>query len=237
MGLRSEAAAKAIRQPLKTARLLLSTRGWLRLAYALRPPAHGRFATRGPLEVRMYPTYESYLAHQRSKLALLDLSTYDVTFRASLRERLGDEWQGRSILCLAARIGTEVKAFLDAGAFAVGIDLNPGPDNCWVLPGDFHDLVFSASSVDAVYCNSLDHALDLPRILAEVHRVLKPAGTFTVDAQIGAADAKFDDWAATSWTEIDDLVSVAEAHGFVLHRREPIDSPWKGEEIVFGLRR
>ena len=51
--------------------------------------------------------------------------------------------QVRTVLCLAARIGTEVKAFLDLGCFAIGIDLNPGTDNRYVVHGDFHDLQFA----------------------------------------------------------------------------------------------
>ena len=37
----------------------------------------------------------------------------------------------------------EVRAFLDHGAFAVGIDLNPGRDNRYVMVGDFHQLQFA----------------------------------------------------------------------------------------------
>ena len=113
------------------------------------------------------------------------------------------------MLCLAARRGAEVQAFHDAGAFAVGVDLESGRNNRWVLPGDFHHLVFPDRSADAVYCNSLDHALELPRLLAEIHRVLKPGGLLLVDAQHGTDEAgAFDDWAATAWRTVDDLLAV-----------------------------
>ena len=84
---------------------------------------------------RGYASYEAYLEHQKAKLETHDFGAYDTEFRKVLRERLTAleiDWRGRSVLCLGARIGTEVKAFLDLGAFAIGIDLNPGPDNRYV---------------------------------------------------------------------------------------------------------
>src|SRR6266403_5941993 len=65
---------------------------------------------------RGYDSYEAYLEHQKAKLETHDFGGYDTEFRAALRERLAAldiEWPGRSVLCLGARIGTEVKAFLD----------------------------------------------------------------------------------------------------------------------------
>lgn len=58
----------------------------------------------------------------------IDIDNYDKTYRKHLRDRLQSHInvKGTSVLCLAARVGTEVKAFLDLGCFAMGIDLNPG---------------------------------------------------------------------------------------------------------------
>lgn len=230
-------AKRAINSPGRSVRLALSPEGWSGLYWLYRQSTPlGRFDATAGVAGRTYRSYDSYVAQQRSKLALLDLSSYDQTFRAGLAARLrdgGGDWAGRSVLCLAARVGTEVRAFHDVGAFAVGIDLNPGRDNRWVLPGDFHDLVFPAGSVDAVYCNSLDHAFDLSRTLGQVHQVLKPGGVFLVDAQQGADEVPFDAWAATSWTTIDDLVRVVDDCGFSLDRRAPITVPWTGEQLTF----
>lgn len=93
------------------------------------------------------------------------------------------------VLCLAARLGDEVEAWRQLGHIqAIGIDLNPGPDNPYVVVGDFHDLQFASSSVDCVYCNSLDHAYDLDKIASEVRRVLKPGGLFVLDVVYGYAE-------------------------------------------------
>ena len=139
------------------------------------------------------------------------------------------------MLCLAARIGTEVRAFHDVGAFAVGIDLEPGGDNRWVLPGDFHQLIFPDESVDAVYCNSFDHALDLPKVLGECRRVLKRDGQLIVDLQTGSHERAFDDWAATSWRSVNDAVHLLETQGFPVAERRAIASPWIGEEVALHV--
>src|SRR5258707_15564244 len=118
----------------------------------------------------------------------MDLSDYVKWFRTCMAERLAvmaEIQSGMSALCLAARIGTEVKAFQDVGCFSVGIDLNPGPDNKYVLRGDFHEIQFPSNSLDVVYTNSIDHAFDAVKMISEVKRVLKPTGVFIVEAPHG----------------------------------------------------
>lgn len=217
---------------------LLSTRAGLHtLRYMFAPPKHGALdEANDGIRCRRYGSYNEYVRHQRSKLSLLDLREYDKKFRADLAARLKNgDWRGKSVLCLAARIGTEVRAFHDVGAFAVGIDLNPGKNNYWVLPGDFHHLSFPDDCLDAIYCNSLDHALDLGEVLREIKRLLKSNGFLLVDAQgRGLAD---DNWTAIAWQTVDDLIPVIEQAGFVLQQRTPIDLPQPGEELRFSPER
>ncbi|MCU1498088.1 MAG: methyltransferase [Acidimicrobiales bacterium] len=182
---------------------------------------------------RHYGSYEHYVEHQRSKLALLDLSSYDVTFRQALAERAARfdiAWPGSSVLCLAARIGTEVKAFHDLGAFAVGIDLNPGTDNRYVLPGDFHELQFADDSVDVIYCNSLDHALRLDLFIAETRRVLRPGGTALIEALLGVEEGTgdFSRWEVRSWKKVAEIRDEFLAGGFQLRDTVDFDVPWAG---------
>lgn len=232
---RVRALGRVARDPRKYSHLLTSRAGLHAVRYMFTPPRHGEIEGKsGRLKARRYSSYDAYVRHQQSKLALVDLREYDVLFRKNLAERLGDrQWTGKAVLCLAARIGTEVKAFHDLGAFAVGIDLNPGKNNNWVLPGDFHNLVFPNDSVDAVYCNSLDHALDLSKVLAEVSRVLKPKGLLLVDAQGGSLEE--DNWTATAWQSVDDLIEAIEKTGFKLKSRKPIKVPQPGEELRFSV--
>ena len=194
-------------------------------------------APKEALQNRSYESYEAYLEHQKAKLETHDFADYDVAFRTALRERLAAleiSWPGRTVLCLAARIGTEVKAFLDLGCFAIGIDLNPGKENRYVVHGDFHDLQYAPSSIDVVYTNSLDHAFDIDRIAMEILKVLKPGGLFIVEAVQGrdqGVNPGF--FESFFWKNIDELVRVFENAGFKVTRRTAIAHPWPGEQICF----
>jgi len=201
-----------------------------------------RWMTEGDaFQKRSYESYDAYLEHQKAKLETHEFGKYDTEFRVTLRERLRAlevNWLGRSALCLGARIGTEVKAFLDLGASAIGIDLNPGKDNPYVVPGDFHDLQFAPGSMDVVYTNSLDHAFDIDRIAREVLKVLKPDGLFIVEAVQGrdeGIDPGF--FESFFWKNISELVRLFESAGFLLNQRIPITKPWPGEMLVFHARR
>ncbi|MGF1640384.1 MAG: class I SAM-dependent methyltransferase [Rhodospirillales bacterium] len=150
----------------------------------------GLWAEQGDIATRKYASYEEYLAHQASKFERVvdrlhetedeDLTEFTRRFRdcAPLAE-------ARSVLCLGARLGTEVRALHALGHFAVGIDLNPGEGNACVLPGDFHAVVFPDGSVDAIYTNCLDHVFDLERMIAEIRRMLRPRGLFIADVLAG----------------------------------------------------
>src|SRR5690606_32891810 len=105
--------------------------------------------------------------------------------------------------------------FIDRGAFAVGIDLNPGRENRWVVVGDFHALQFADASVDVVYTNSLDHAFDLSPVLAEVRRVLKDDGDFVVEMGLGVEEGGQPGfYEALSWRRADELVARILEGGF-----------------------
>lgn len=190
---------------------------------------------------RSYATYDDYIAHQQAKLALHQFGDYDEKFRVALRERLtasAIDWRGRNVLCLAARIGTEVKAFLDLGAFAIGIDLNPGKGNRYVLHGDFHELQFADRSVDVVFTNSLDHAFDIDRIAKEIARVLKPNGVLIVEALRGRREGAQPGFFESFWWEsIDELAAAFAKSGFVFEQRTPISYPWEGEALRFSQAR
>lgn len=195
-------------------------------------------ATPGEMQFkqREYSSYEEYIRHQQSKFACLDLRDYDVNYRRLLKERLPPFLKkGMSVLCLGARQGTEVKAFHDLGCFAVGVDLNPGKDNPFVLPGDFHDLQFPGESVDVVFTNSLDHAFDVPKLLSEIRRVLKPGGLLIIEAIRGEAEANAPDhYASFWWRRVDDLADLLTRNGFKSLRRVAFPEPWPGEQISFS---
>jgi SAM-dependent methyltransferase len=188
------------------------------------------------LNVRTYRSYDDYVRHQRAKLPTLDLTAYDRTFYDHLHERLKAHGlrPGATVLCLGARLGTEVRAFLSHRCFAVGIDLNPGPENRHVLFGDFHALQFADGSVDVVFTNALDHALDIQRMLSEVSRVLKPNGLFLVEAVHGTAEGTSPGfYESFFWATIDDLVTAIEQAQLRFDQRAEFVHPWSGAHLRF----
>lgn len=193
---------------------------------------------------RQYPSYDDYLKHQRTKLHAFrhrSIERHDSKFFAALSERLGAlplSFQHKAVLCLAARQGSEVRAFIAQGAFAVGVDLNPGQGNRFVVTGDFHDLQFADRSVDVVYTNSIDHAYDLERLLAEVWRVLTDDGLLITEVARGAETGNTGQgfYEAFSWASLDQLRHRIEACGFKLERQAPFEIPWEGEQLVLRKR-
>jgi len=195
------------------------------------------------LSARNVKSYKLYTELQSSKLDYIDLESHEVKFRKVLRERLkylDFIKPEQKVLCLGARLGAEVRAFLDLGCFAVGIDLNPGEKNKYVLYGDFHDLQFASDSIDIVYTNSLDHVLDLSKTVEEIHRVLKRAGHIIVESDPGSEESdevQPDMWQTLSWKKIDDLVKALEIFGLKLIHRQSFEYPRGGEQLVFILQR
>jgi len=191
------------------------------------------------LSVRQIKSYKFYTKLQAMKLEYIDLTSHEVRFRKVLRERLRDLYflkSGQSVLCLGARLGAEVKAFSDLGCFAVGIDLNPGLKNKYVLYGDFHGLQFASDSIDILYTNSLDHVLDLSKMVNEMRRVLKKTGHIIVESDPGREEndkVKPDMWQTLSWKKIDDLVKALETFDLKLIYRQCFEYPRRGEQLVF----
>ena len=194
---------------------------------------------------RQYASYDAYVAHQRDKLRHLDLAAYDADFENELRTRLdtaGLVTRGDTVLCLGARLGSECRAFIGLGAFAVGIDLNPGTGNHHVVVGDFHDPQFADASVDIVYTNCLDHSFDLEKVMASVDRVLNPGGAFIADIMNGAADDEAwtaDGYDCLFWDKAEDFIeTLRQITGFTVESATPMRSVWgwPGRMAVFRKR-
>jgi SAM-dependent methyltransferase len=161
---------------------------------------------------RRYASYDEYVEHQAAKLDKIAhrLREREEEDFAEFRRRFASctALQGaRSVLCLGARLGTEVRALLDLGYFAIGIDLNPGPNNPYVLSGDFHQIVFADDSIDAVYTNALDHVFTLEKVVGEVGRVLRPGGIFVADLVFGFEDGFIPgEYESAMWRDHDVLI-------------------------------
>lgn len=188
----------------------------------------------GTLSQRRYASYEAYVDHQASKLTQIErrLRRVEAEDLDSFRTAFTDcpALQGRhTVLCLGARLGTEVRALMDLGHLAVGVDLNPGPANRYVLHGDFHQLVFPDASFTAVYTNTLDHVFDLPRMVGEICRVLKPGGALVADVVPGFDEGHLPgEYESTFWSNVDGLLEALTAAGLRLVSRRDLErTPWQ----------
>lgn len=113
------------------------------------------------------------------------------------------------ILCVGARQGTEVEVLRDLGFLnAVGCDLNPGPENPYVVQGDFMKHDQQDSSFDAVYSNAIDHSLDLELFFKEQARILKHDGFGVFDFAEFNIIGGPSDYEVQSWKNTNEPVSV-----------------------------
>ncbi len=188
----------------------------------------GGWSHQDEVSTRRYESYDSYLEHQKTKLGLVHkrLVEKGENHISGFKERfeyLVELMPKSSVLCLAARMGHEVQALIQLGHFAIGIDLNPGESNRFVVTGDFHALQFADASLDCVFSNSLDHAFDIKRIASEVFRVLKPGGLFVVDLMDGYEEgALAGEFEALHWPTAKGFAEhIAVAGGFDLLRVSP----------------
>ena len=178
---------------------------------------------------RKYASYDDYVKHQSSKLdriigRLQDREDDDLAMFVERFQGCSALGEAKTVLCLGARLGTEVKALHKLGHFAVGIDLNPGPDNQYVLVGDFHRIVFPDASIDAIYCNALDHVYDLERVLGEVGRLLRPEGIFVADI-IGGYEEGFvaGKYESVHWRNSEEFTEkVSQVSGFALESKRDL---------------
>jgi SAM-dependent methyltransferase len=130
-----------------------------------------------------------------------------------------------------------VKVFVDLGCFAVGVDLNAGPRNRYVVSGDFNALQYSDESVDIVFTNSIEHAFDLGRLIHEARRVLKPGGRCILELHPGEEEgALVRNDEAISWRRCADVFALFERAGLSLQSRMGFSIPWDGEHAVFMKR-
>ena len=142
------------------------------------------------LKKKEYKSYDEYVEHQKDGIkskgehVIFGRFGRDVD-RFKNNFKLLDFLKDKNCLCLGARSGAEVKALIDLGNKAIGIDLEPGTKNEYVQKGDFHNLQFKDQEFDVVYTNAFDHVFDLDKALQEISRVLKDDGYFILEIVAG----------------------------------------------------
>lgn len=147
----------------------------------------------------------------------------------------------RDVLELASGNGfnLELLARMRSDIRFTGIDLVPEQvkradeklkaiSNASTEVGDFQNLSFPDATFDLVFViESLCHAIDLPKALSEVHRVLRPGGHFIV------IDAWRTDAFSQKSTELQDAAGYAEAAMAVPYARE--FGAWKSTAVEAGF--
>lgn len=195
----------------------------------------------GCFKYKAYDSYDEYMMHQKEKLNLMgdkflkQGKDFGRILEARLR-RSGRVMRSKSVLCLGARLGYEVESFINLGCFAVGVDLNPGKDNKYVVSGDFHKLVWGDNSVDIIFTNSLDHSFNLEDVVIEIKRVLKKGGLMILEVCDGTDEGyEFDIYESVMWKKLSDVVDIFVKHGFKVVLETRFKMPDCGSHIMFRL--
>ena len=170
----------------------------------------GRKGSSMGISYRKYKSYEDYKRHQASKLDKLvkkkknrwnnKVRSKNVEKRAKKFEKrlrpILEYVKNKKVLCIGARNGAEVKAFKNLGIEnSIGIDLNPGENNPYVIKGDFNYTPFKNDSFDVIYFNSIDHIYKIEIFSREMHRILKENAYLIIEeAHVSSDDNKKRDY-------------------------------------------
>ncbi len=155
---------------------------------------------KGIVHVHTYSNYEDYLNTQKEKTT--DLKKF--------KSWIGTEWNTKlngfkevfmrnkvyvankkNAICLGSRTGQEVKALIDMGIQAIGIDLVPFPP--YTIKGDIHNINYPDTTFDLVFTNIFDHALYPAQFCQEIERITQSNGIIIIHLLISD---DFDKYAA-----------------------------------------
>ena len=138
---------------------------------------------------RKFFSYKFYLFHQKLKTffrfqKLKD--SYDTHLKKFENEFKNIEYLGvKKILCIAARLGTEVHALRNLNYDAIGIDIFVTKNNKYVHYGEFEKIPYENKTFDAIYTNSVDHIFNIKKTVNEIDRVLKKGGYLLINLMKG----------------------------------------------------
>jgi len=124
----------------------------------------------------------------------------------------------------------EIASFLKVQGRKVGVDIEATydgweiPDGCEFVLAPAEALPFHDATFDMVTCISvIEHGVDIPRFVKEMHRVLNPGGRFVIT---------FDFWpgveGALDFLDVSEMVEVIHELGCVV---EPLDWSLKDRVI------
>lgn len=188
----------------------------------------------------IYDDYESYLSHQAEKLnknrKTVEVSDQEYRKIILSRYRNFKYIDCESIgLCMGARLGGEVKAFNEISRVTVGIDINPGDKNEFVLYGDVHKTVFNEASFDFIFTNIIDHILLPEKFYCEIHRLLKIGGIFITE--LASARPREGSYEVLDTTNIKKVIADIEKNLKLQSKSEVVNKTnyinWTGTQLIF----
>ena len=189
---------------------------------------------------RKYKSYYEYTKKQAEKLNnnFDVIKTSDLEYENIVYDRYSKtsfDFKNKMVLCLAARLGGEVPAFKRLGALAIGIDLNPGPNNKDVLTGDFHNVQFPNNSFDFCFTNSVDHVYNLESFCNEIKRLLKDDGILIIE--FARVALKKESYEVIDTTNLESLLKYFTQHFKFIKTEEVINKTdyinWNGQLYYF----
>ncbi|MCV2368943.1 class I SAM-dependent methyltransferase [Roseateles oligotrophus] len=148
-----------------------------------------------PSPVKTYqdivPDYQTYVGYQTDKWASHEITVpkWEQGQQRYLHAVFAEVPRKLRIADIACGDGVGLRHFKQMGfTDVVGVELNPSKldmaeqSGYQVVERDMHDLCcFEAQSFDIVYSShSLEHAYQPSKVLAEFHRILRPAGALFV---------------------------------------------------------
>tara|TARA_B100000886_G_scaffold340500_1_gene310550 strand:+ start:21539 stop:22198 length:660 start_codon:yes stop_codon:yes gene_type:complete len=144
------------------------------------------------LYLNRYDNYSDYVEHQKNK----------TTDPEKIKKWFNDEWDLKyngfveifqrnqrylrnknNAICLGSRTGQEVKALIDLGLEAIGLDLVAFPP--YTIQGDIHNINKSDNSIDLVFTNIFDHSLYPEKFCNEMERICRKKGHIIIHFQKG----------------------------------------------------
>ena len=141
---------------------------------------------------------------------------------------------GKSVLCVGARRGGEVRAFQDLGALAIGIDFNPGERNKHVLYGSASELQFASNVFDVIYSNILDHIKDLNSFYDEIRRVTRHDALLLLDLDQNVPDK----WSVRDLrNKVDELSLQIQKKGWIVLSKKVITNEKDKGKVALIFRK
>ncbi len=125
--------------------------------------------------------YQTYLDAQKAKTRLMAHKTpgrvFGLLYAASRMLSPG------RMLCVGCRNTHELNTAREFGFIPTGIDLVSTDPS--ILEMDMHETAFNECEFETIFgCHVLEHAFDLPKVLAEWARVTKPAGAWVIEMPV-----------------------------------------------------